>query len=155
MLLLVLTRPVILTRADPLGMDRAEGKEAPASWRGNPAGRGVSIVTVTCTPDAAAVRRGGQAVSFTIVGIAVVPAAAPEIVRGARRLTGLFWQCATRDTRRLVPPGQMSKTGICILSGEPMPGLRLVPAASAPPQPVAGRVGTRAARYTAPPAGTG
>ena len=51
---------------------------------------------------------------------------------GARRLTGLFWQCATRDTRRLVLPGQMHKTGIGILSGEPMPDLRLVPAACVP-----------------------
>src|SRR6476469_7130367 len=59
--------------------------------------------------------------------------------KDTRRLTGLFWRCATRDTRRLVLPGQMHKTGIGILSGEPIHDLRLVPAACAPPIERAGR----------------
>ena len=47
-----------------------------------------------------------------------MPAAAPGVEEGgARRLTGLFWSCATRDTRRLVPPGSHTQTGIGILSG--------------------------------------
>jgi len=66
-------------------------------------------------------RRGGQAVSRTIVTIRLLTrCGAGRGIRSSkdtRRLTGLFWLCATRDTRRLVLPGQMHKTGIGILSG--------------------------------------
>jgi len=55
--------------------------------------------------------------------------------KDTRRLTGLFWQCATRDTRRLVLPGKMHKTGIGILSGCG-PGRPLLPLPSLAPEAV-------------------
>jgi hypothetical protein len=52
----------------------------------------------------------------------IVPAAATERRPPA---DGVIWVMRSRDTRRLVPPGQWAKAGVGILSGEPMPGLRL------------------------------
>jgi hypothetical protein len=154
-------------------------KRPPPSWGRWPAGRGRKVVIWGV--DAAAGRRGGQAVSFTIVAIWPVELVANgcSAGRGVRidkrpPADGVILACATRDTRRLVPPGLRSRAGIGILSGCG-PGRPLLPLPSLASEavsrcPAFGSCRPRAlrprrhamwagrdwaARYAALPAGTG